>query len=76
MGLLSVEQAAKVLGTSPRFVRRLIFDRRIAFAKLGRHVRLDAADLQAFIAAGQVEPTNRPADQPVERARRDRPPRS
>jgi excisionase family DNA binding protein len=38
--LLSVEQAAERLGTSLRFVRRLVFERRIAYVKLGRHVRI------------------------------------
>jgi excisionase family DNA binding protein len=53
--LLSVEQAAERLGTSPRFVRRLVFERRIAYVKLGRHVRIAARDLDAFIAARRVE---------------------
>lgn len=56
MSLLSVEEAAQKLGTSPRFVRRLIAERRIAFTKLGRHVRIDTVDLDAFVAAGRVEP--------------------
>ena len=49
MALLTVDEAALQLGTSPRFVRRLIAERRIAFAKLGKHVRLDSSDLDAFI---------------------------
>jgi excisionase family DNA binding protein len=53
--LLSVEQAAERLGTSPRFVRRLVFERRIAYVKLGRHVRIAGRDLDAFIRAGRVE---------------------
>ena len=53
--LLSIEQAAERLGTSVRFVRRLVFERRIAYMKLGRHVRIDPDDLDAFIAAGRVE---------------------
>lgn len=59
MSLLTVEEAAVALGTSPRFVRRLIAERRITFVKLGRHVRLDTTDLDAFITAGRVEPTRR-----------------
>lgn len=61
MSLLSVEEAAERLGTSPRFVRRLIAERRIAFTKLGRHVRIDSADIDAFVAAGRVEP-QRPSE--------------
>ncbi len=56
MSLLSVEEAAERLNTSPRFIRRLIAERRIAFLKIGRHVRLDSADVDAFVAAGRVEP--------------------
>ena len=56
MPLLNVDQAAERLGTSPRFIRRLIAERRIAFAKLGKHVRIDSADLDAFAAAGRVMP--------------------
>jgi len=48
MPLLNVDQAAERLGTSPRFIRRLIAERRIAYAKLGKHVRIDSADLDAF----------------------------
>ena len=38
---------AERLGTSVRFVRRLVFQRRIAYVKLGRHVRIAARDLDA-----------------------------
>jgi excisionase family DNA binding protein len=53
--LLTVEEAAERLGTSTRFVRRLIFERRIAFVKVGRHVRIASTDLDAYIRAGRVE---------------------
>jgi excisionase family DNA binding protein len=53
--LLTVEQAAERLGTSVRFVRRLVFERRIAYTKLGRHVRIAPHDLDAYIRAGRVE---------------------
>ena len=53
---LSVPEAALYLNTSVRFVRRLVAERRIAFHKLGTHVRLAVIDLDAFIAAGRVEP--------------------
>jgi excisionase family DNA binding protein len=38
-----------------RFVRRLVFERRIAYMKVGRHVRIATCDLDAFITAGRVE---------------------
>ena len=53
--LLTPQEAADGLGTSLRFVRRLILERRIPFIKVGRHVRIAASDLEAFIAAGRVE---------------------
>jgi excisionase family DNA binding protein len=53
---LNVEQAADYLNTSVRFVRRLIAERRVAFHKVGAHVRLAVEDLEAFVRAGRVEP--------------------
>jgi excisionase family DNA binding protein len=53
--LLTVEEAAERLGTSVRFVRRLVTERRIAYVKVGRHVRLDSGDVEAFIAGSRVE---------------------
>jgi len=56
---LTVPEAAQYLNTTVRFVRRLIEERRIAFHRLVRHVRLARADLDSFIAAGRVEPAGR-----------------
>jgi excisionase family DNA binding protein len=53
--LLSPQDVADRLGTSLRFVRRLVLERRIPYTKLGRHVRIAESDLDAFIAAGRVE---------------------
>ena len=55
--LLTVEEAADRLGTSVRFVRRLIAERRIAYVKVGRHVRIAESDLASFVAAGRIEAT-------------------
>lgn len=59
--LLTVAQAAELLGTSERFPRRLIAERRIRFVRLGEngkrgHVRIPESALREFIAAGLVEP--------------------
>ncbi|MEU3163786.1 excisionase family DNA-binding protein [Streptosporangium sp. NPDC006930] len=54
--LLTVEEVAERLNTSVRFPRRLIEERRIAFIHVGRNVRIPEAALEAFIAAGLVEP--------------------
>jgi excisionase family DNA binding protein len=57
--LLTVRQAAELLGTSERFPRRLIAERRIRFVRVGRHVRIPESALGEFIAAGMVEPVIR-----------------
>jgi excisionase family DNA binding protein len=57
--LLTVDEAAERLGTSTRFVRRLSFERRIAFVKVGRHVRITPGDLDAYIAAGRIDALRR-----------------
>ncbi|RVX46118.1 excisionase family DNA binding protein [Nonomuraea polychroma] len=54
--LLNVEEAAELLNTSPRFVRRLIAERRIEFVKLGRPVRIRESALIAYVVAGTVAP--------------------
>jgi excisionase family DNA binding protein len=54
--LLSVEAAAERLDTKPRFIRRLIAERRIEFVRVGRHVRISESVLAQFIEAGRVEP--------------------
>lgn len=54
--LLTPDEVALRLRTSPRFVRRLIAERRIAFTKVGKFVRIASTDVEAFLAAGRVEP--------------------
>ena len=44
-----------------RFMRRLVMERRIAYVKVGRHIRIDPDDLEAFVAAGRVEAGGRVA---------------
>ncbi|MEU7693106.1 excisionase family DNA-binding protein [Microbispora hainanensis] len=54
--LLTVAEVAERLGTTERFPRRLIEERRIAFVRLGRKVRIPESVLNEFIAAGLVQP--------------------
>jgi excisionase family DNA binding protein len=66
--LLTVEQAAEWLNVSPAYVRRrLIFPRRIAYVKIGRHVRIDERDLERLIEAGRIRPERQSADVPAPR---------
>ncbi|MFE1267272.1 helix-turn-helix domain-containing protein [Streptomyces sp. NPDC058758] len=57
--LLTVAQVAELLGTSVRFPRRLIEERRITFVKVGRHVRIPEPAVEAYIATHTVEPVVR-----------------
>jgi excisionase family DNA binding protein len=56
LDLLTIGEAAERMHMSERYVRRLVGERRIAFHRMGRCVRLRPADIDAFIAAGRVEP--------------------
>jgi excisionase family DNA binding protein len=51
--LLTVDQAAERLGTTSRFIRRLRTEQRIPVIKLGKHIRIDSNDLEAYIEAGR-----------------------
>jgi excisionase family DNA binding protein len=55
--LLTIEEVAAMLNVGPRFVRRLVAKRRIAFHKVGHYVRFDVGDVAAWIAAGRVPTT-------------------
>ena len=68
--LLDVNEAARRLGTEPRFVRRLIAERRIEFHHLGRHVRISEEALADFIKQGRVEPLTRASVRPGSRGPR------
>ena len=53
--LLTVNQAAELLGTAVSFPRRLIAQRKIRFVRVGRHVRIPESALTEFITAGTVQ---------------------
>jgi excisionase family DNA binding protein len=53
---LSIPQVAERLGTTERFPRRLIEERRIEFKRFGRHVRIPESVLDAYIASCTVAP--------------------
>ena len=54
-GLLGVRELAAVLGTSERFVRRLVAERRLPFHKVGKYVRFDPRDIEAWLSEHRVE---------------------
>jgi excisionase family DNA binding protein len=59
--LLSIPEFAKVLGVTHSCVRRWVLERRVSFVKIGRLVRIPAAELDRLIAEG-----TRPARQSSE----------
>lgn len=62
---LSVAEFAQLLGTTDRFPRRLVAERRIRYVKFGTHVRFPESVVREFIVTNTVEPV-----QPRRRARR------
>jgi excisionase family DNA binding protein len=56
MPLIGIDEVAVRLGVTPRFVRRLVDERRIPFHKIGKFVRFDPADIDRYISRGRVEP--------------------
>ncbi|HWG98659.1 MAG TPA: helix-turn-helix domain-containing protein [Pilimelia sp.] len=57
--LLTADEVAARLRATPRFVRRLVAERRIEYVKVGRLVRFEPAAVAAFIEANRVVPLSR-----------------
>ena len=53
--LLTIEQAAVELDKSPVTIRRYVQTGKLAHYRIGGEVRIDPADIAAFIAAGRRE---------------------
>ena len=56
--LLDVDQVAERMCVTPRFIRRLVEERRIPFCKLGKFVRFDPVDIDAWIETRRVDPAS------------------
>lgn len=52
--LLDYNAAADYLSTTYHQLRRMVYERRIPYIKIGRKVRFDRADLDAYIDAQRV----------------------
>ncbi len=57
--LLTLAEVAERLNTTPRHVRRLVAERRIAYRKLGRYVRFHPDDVDEYVATHRVTPASR-----------------
>ena len=53
---LGTAEAARRLGITPRTLYRLIDEGQLPAYKLGRVIRLQESDVDAFIAASRIEP--------------------
>lgn len=53
--LVDIDGAAEHLAVTPRFVRRLVAQRRVPYLKVGKFVRFDTADLDAWLEACRVD---------------------
>jgi excisionase family DNA binding protein len=60
--LLTMEEVARRLNTTPRHVRRLVFERRIAYRKLGRYVRFHPDDVAEYMAATRIAAATVPGE--------------
>jgi excisionase family DNA binding protein len=56
---LSIPEVAERLGTTERFPRRLIEERRIEFKRFGRHIRIAESVLNSYIDGCTVAPIRR-----------------
>lgn len=54
--LMTVPELAERLSVGPRFVYRLVDERRIPFIHVGRYLRFDPADVDAYLAENRTEP--------------------
>lgn len=52
--LLDKHQVAQRLNVGIRFVERLIAEKRIAYVKVGRHVRIRVSVLERFLAVSSI----------------------
>ena len=55
-GFLDVGTLAERLGVTPRFVRRLVQERRVPFLKIGKFVRFDPREIEGWIDAARQPP--------------------
>jgi excisionase family DNA binding protein len=54
--LLTATQAAERMNVPERFIRRLVFEHRIRFYKVGRYVRIASADLDDYLNTNRIDP--------------------
>ncbi|MEM9612915.1 MAG: helix-turn-helix domain-containing protein [Actinomycetota bacterium] len=59
--LIDVDAAAERLNVTPRFVRRLVAERRIPYYKIGKFIRFDESELAVWLTNCRVSPIDQAA---------------
>jgi excisionase family DNA binding protein len=54
--LLTKRQAAELLNVEERFITRCVFEKRISYVKVGRHVRIPMSALRRYVDANTIGP--------------------
>jgi excisionase family DNA binding protein len=57
--LLDIAGVAERLAVSERFIRRLVFERRIPFLKIGHFVRFESVEIERWITETRVPEASR-----------------
>lgn len=57
--LVDIDWAATRLGVSVRYVRRLVFEQRLPYVKVGKFVRFDLIELEQWIDDRRVDAKHR-----------------
>lgn len=47
--LMNIDETARFLNTSPRFMRRLVQERRVPYLKVGRFIRFDPDEIDTWL---------------------------
>ena len=53
--LFEIDQAAEYLNVSVRMIRRMVEEKRVAYIKIGKLIRIDKRDIDAYLAAQRIE---------------------
>ena len=70
-GMLDVEELSEQLGVSVRFVRRLVYERRIPYYKVGKFVRFDPETIDQWVQQNRIDPEGPLAGRPGGRRRHE-----
>ncbi len=55
-GLVNIAWVATALDVTPRYVRRLVAEKRMPYVKLGRLVRFERSEVHRFISERRIGP--------------------